>query len=207
MPTSTDAVLATLGAASWPPPDRRQARRASALALAAYDGHTRDQGTPYLAHPLAVVTILRTELHVTTPHTLVLGLLHDALEVTPGIADRIRTALGDDLVEQLRGMIPDHRLKQRAKCPGDEAAWRAKTLRLDDESLLVRLADRIHNLRDLQNSPDVRRRERFLAALADFYLPLAHDARSRTAHLNAAHTVLVSAYESCLARAEEEGPT
>jgi GTP pyrophosphokinase len=87
-------------------------------------------------------------------------------------------------------MTPDHRLDQRPKQPTDETAWHAKTARLDPEALLVRLADRIHNLRDLRNSPNSDRRERFLTTLTGFYLPLARTSRSLTTHLDAAYALL-----------------
>jgi GTP pyrophosphokinase len=92
-------------------------------------------------------------------------------------------------------MTPEHRLERRPKQPGDEVAWRAKTARLGPESLLVRLADRIHNLRDLPNSTDQGRRERFIAALVDFYLPLAEATRAVNAHLGAAYALLRAEHE------------
>ena len=190
-----DAILGTLHVTTWNPADQAQGRQAAAMALTIYAGHTRDQGTPYLQHPLAVVCILRDELAVTTPSTLLLGLLHDALEISPGSAPTVASRLGGDFAEQLRAMTPDHRLDERPKQPGDEATWRAKTTRLSAEGLLVRLADRIHNLRDLRNSPDTARRERFVAALVEFYLPLAERARPINTHLEAACTVFRAEYE------------
>jgi GTP pyrophosphokinase len=165
------------------------------VATTVYSGHTRDQGTPYLHHPLAVVGILRSELSVTTPETLILGLLHDALEVSPVSGPFLEAELGQGLADRLRAMTPDHRLQQRAKRPGDESAWRAKTAALDAESLLVRFADRVHNLRDLRYSPNAARRERFVAALTEFYLPLSESLRGRDAHLDAACALLRAEYE------------
>ncbi len=166
-------ILTTLGIQDWCREHQAHGRRAARLALTVYEGHQRDQGTPYLEHPVAVVRILRTELSVSEPTTLTLGLLHDALEVAPHTADQITAGLGEAFTDRLRAMTPDHRLQQRAKHAGDDAAWRSKTTTLDATGLLVRLADRVHNLRDLQHSPDAARRSRYLLALADFYLPLA----------------------------------
>jgi len=188
-------ILTTLNATTWNPTDRSRAHQAADLALTIYRGHTRDQGTPYLHHPLAVVTILRDELAVTTPTTLLLGLLHDALEVSPHSGPLLSSRLGNDFTERLRAMTPDHRLEQRPKRPGDEAAWRVKHARLDPELLLIRLADRIHNLRDLRNSSSPDRRTRFLATLTEFYLPLAEASRPLTTHLHTASALLQAAHK------------
>jgi (p)ppGpp synthase/HD superfamily hydrolase len=173
MTTDLPSILTALGAHVWPREHQSHGRLAANLALTVYDGHQRDQGTPYLEHPIAVVRILRTELSVSEPTTLTLGLLHDALEVAPHTADQIPAGLGKAFTDRLRAMTPDHRLQQRAKHAEDDAAWRTKTTALDTAGLLIRLADRIHNLRDLQHSPDTTRRSRYMAALAAFYLPLA----------------------------------
>ncbi|WP_308343643.1 HD domain-containing protein [Streptomyces sp. MK37H] len=204
-PAETTAVLHVLDASTWPEADRSRAKEAAALALTAYADHARDQGTPYIDHPLAVVSILRAELAVTAPNTLLLGLLHDALEVSPSAAPLLTTRLGADFVTILQAMTPDHRLEQRTKQLGDKAAWRAKTSRLAPEPLLVRLADRIHNLRDLRNSPNADRRERFITALIEFYLPLAESARPISAQLNAACSLLQAEYERYQHRAGKAG--
>jgi (p)ppGpp synthase/HD superfamily hydrolase len=191
----TTAILDALQADTWEQADYARAQAAAPLALSIYSGHTRDQGTPYLQHPVAVVAILRGELAVTEPATLLLGLLHDALEISSESASAVAAGLGQEFAERLREMTPDHRLERRPKRPGDEAAWRAKTARLGPELLLVRLTDRIHNLRDLRNSTDSGRRERFVAALVDFYLPLAETTRSVSIHLDEACALLRAEYE------------
>ncbi|MEW1719439.1 HD domain-containing protein [Streptomyces sp. NPDC093109] len=187
-------ILSTLGTTEWNARDRTRARVSGGLALTVYGGHTRDQGTPYIQHPVAVVAVLRTELGVTHPDTLLLGLLHDALEINPGAEALLTNQLGVAFSARLRAITPDHRLERRRKEPGDEARWRAKTAGLSPEGLLVRFADRIHNLRDLHRSPNRDRHAKFLRALADFHLPLAEAARPLSVHLEAAHTLLQAEY-------------
>ncbi|MEU5657968.1 HD domain-containing protein [Streptomyces sp. NPDC047737] len=193
-PTDLPHILTTLAPAAWSARASSRARVAAGLALTIYAGHTRDQGTPYLQHPLAVVAILRHELGVTQPETLLLGLLHDALEVDPSSETLVTHHLGAPFAERLRAMTPDHRLEQRPKAPGDETRWRTKTAALPAEELLVRLADRIHNLRDLAASPNHERRRKFVRNLTDFHLPLAYAARHLSPHLEAAHTLLNAEY-------------
>ncbi|MFH9957492.1 HD domain-containing protein [Streptomyces roseolus] len=193
-PINLDHVLTVLGAAAWSTDEQSRARVAGALALTVYDGHTRDQGTPYLEHPLAVVTLLRTEIRVSHPETLLLALLHDALEVAPESEALLVQHLGAPFTCRLRAMTADHRLDQRPKAAGDESSWRFKQAALPSEDLLVRLADRLHNLRDVAASPNVDRRRRFLRSLEDFYLPLADAARGLSPHLAAMHALLHAEY-------------
>ncbi|MFI2350987.1 HD domain-containing protein [Streptomyces sp. NPDC019443] len=187
-------VLSTLRTAACPANEHSRARVAAGLALTIYAGHTRDQGTPYLQHPLAVVTILRSELGVTQSETLLLGLLHDALEVDPGSEALVTHQLGEAFTARLRAMTPDHRLERRPKAPGDETRWRRKTAALPGEELLVRLADRIHNLRDLAASPNHERRRKFVRNLTEFHLPLAEAARPLSPEHGAAHALLHAEY-------------
>ncbi|MFB6553566.1 HD domain-containing protein [Streptomyces sp. NPDC056405] len=189
-----DHVLTVLGAAAWSTDEQSLADVAGALALTVYDGHTRDQGTPYLEHPLAVVTLLRTDIKVSHPETLILALLHDALEVAPEAEALLVQHLGARFTARLRAMTADHRLEQRPKAAGDETSWRFKQAALPSEALLVRLADRLHNLRDLAASPNVDRRRRFFRSLEDFYLPLADAACGLSPHLAAMHALLRAEY-------------
>ncbi|MFF9023811.1 HD domain-containing protein [Streptomyces eurythermus] len=193
-PIDLDHVLTVLGAAAWSTDEQSRARLAGALALTVYDGHTRDQGTPYLEHPLAVVALLATEIRVSHPETLLLALLHDALEVAPESEALLVQHLGALFTGRLRAMTADHRLERRPKAAGDETRWRFKQAALPPEDLLVRLADRLHNLRDLAASPNVDRRRRFLQSLEDFYLPLADAARGLSPHLAAMHALLHAEY-------------
>jgi (p)ppGpp synthase/HD superfamily hydrolase len=193
-PIDLDHVLTVLGAAAWGTDEQSRARVAGALALTVYDGHTRDQGTPYLEHPLAVVTLLRTEIGGSQPDTLLLALLHDALEVAPESEALLVQHLGAPFTARLRAMTADHRLELRPKAAGDETNWRFKQAALPSEDLLVRLSDRLHNLRDLAASPNVDRHQRFLQSMEDFYLPLADAARGLSPHLAAIHALLHAEY-------------
>ncbi|MDT0467629.1 MULTISPECIES: HD domain-containing protein [Streptomyces] len=193
--TSTPAVKDQLGFKDWPEPERERGRLAATLATTIYAGHVRDQGTPYINHPVRVVTILKNELGVTDPELLILGLLHDALEISPSAEPLIASRLGPALTQRLRSMTPDHRLEQRPKQPQDSDVWHSKIRSLGPEELLVRLADRIDNLRDLRHSPDPDRRTRFLNSLTSTYLPLAEESRVASAPLRAAYEVLHTEYQ------------
>lgn len=193
--TNTSAMTDELGFKDWPEPERARGRLATTLATTIYAGHVRDQGTPYINHPVRVVTVLKDELGVTDPELLILGLLHDALEVAPSAERLIASHLGPALTQRLRYMTPDHRLEQRPKQPWDSDVWHNKIRCLGPEELLIRLADRIDNLRDLRHSPDPDRRTRFLDSLTSTYLPLAEESRDVSAPLRAAYEVLHAEYQ------------
>ena len=188
--TSAPNAADELGFKDWPAPERGRGRLAAALATTIYAGHVRDQGTPYISHPVRVVAVLKDELGVTDPELLILGLLHDALEIAPSNEPLIASHLGPALTQRLRSMTPDHRLEQRRKEPWDSDVWHNKIRCLGPEELLIRLADRIDNLRDLRHSPDPDRRTRFLYSLTSTYLPLAEKSRDVSAPLRAAYEVL-----------------
>ncbi|MGB8944960.1 MAG: HD domain-containing protein [Streptomyces sp.] len=193
--TTTPVVTDELGLQHWSAPNRERGRHATALAIAIYTGHVRDQGTAYIKHPLRVVAILKSELGVTDPDLIILGLLHDALEISPSAEPLIASGLGRAFAQQLRSMTPDHRLERRPKQPQDADTWHNKIQALGPDELLVRLADRIDNLRDLRHSPDPGRRERFLGSLTGSYLPLAEECRDASAPLRAAYELLTAEHQ------------
>ncbi|WKV74178.1 HD domain-containing protein [Streptomyces sp. PCS3-D2] len=199
------ALWDALGADGWTPDEQRTAAVCVPVALAIYDGRTRDQGTPYVEHPAAVVRILRDELRVTCTTALMVGLLHDALEVSPESRPVIAARLGEKFADRIAAITPDHRLQGRAKGPGDREAWRAKTSALAPVPLVIRFADRIHNLRDLSRSPDAGRRDRYIEDLVEFQLPLAERCRHLSPHLAAAAELLRSEYHRYEEKEERRG--
>jgi (p)ppGpp synthase/HD superfamily hydrolase len=177
-----------LCAVGWPDDQKQRARVTASLALEVYSGVTRDDGSAYLAHPLAVVDILRAEAGV-DGSVLLMGLLHDALEISPEAETKIRMELGARLVEDLRSMTPNHRLEQRRATESDRAAHQAKIAALSADCLVVRLADRLHNLRAIHLARPSRR-PKFLSNLTSFVLPLAEDRSPESVALGRLHRLL-----------------
>ena len=161
-----------LAACEWPAADQALARSAADIAVDAYRSVRRDNGTPYLRHPIGVVGIVRQESGVTAPELLITALLHDVLEVSPRAEDVVRARLGAGLAVKLRALTPDHRLEGRHREARDRTAYRDKLSILPADLVTVRLADRLHNLRDLPHSAPTRRAP-FLADLTEFTIPLA----------------------------------
>ena len=140
----------------------------------------------------AVAELLRDEVELTDPDILVRALLHDALEIRPTAGVYITEQLGQTTTDALIALTPDHRLAGRRRGPGDDEAYHRKVTALPDDLLAVKLADRVHNLRELPTSTNAGRGGRFLASLAGFYRPLVTD-RGRTNPTIATLAALLSA--------------
>jgi (p)ppGpp synthase/HD superfamily hydrolase len=188
-----EQITARLGIGTWDTADHDHGVRAARVASRAYDGITRDQGTPYIEHPVAVAEILRDEAGLPQPRVLVIGLLHDVLEVRPDTATEIIDQLGLATTKALRALTPEHRLAGRRRGLGDDDDYHRKIAALPDELLAVKLADRVHNLRDLPASTNPDRSRRFLVQLDEFYLPLA---QSRSESLAIASLAAILAIEA-----------
>lgn len=148
----------------------------------AHAGQTRDSGEPYVTHPLAVAEIL-ADLGM-DEDSIVAGLLHDVLEDCPSCTpERIRDTFGEDVLHLIEGVT-----KLRMKAPDDDTPRKralaeshraAESLRKmllamarDVRVMVIKLADRLHNLRTLDSlSPE--RRTRIAAETLDIYAPLA----------------------------------
>lgn len=138
---------------------------ALAFALDAHAGQARRSGEPFAIHPITVATIL-AELKMDTD-TIVAGLLHDTVEDTEVSIDDIRDGFGGGVATIVGGVTDG---------PASEPAANQCELLLamsaDWRVLLVKLADRLHNLRTLQHMPRAKQ-VRKAQETASLYVPLA----------------------------------
>ena len=147
--------------------------RAYVFAMMAHGGQTRHSGDPYFSHPLAVAAIL-TELRA-DPATVATALLHDVVEDTEySIAD-IEKFFGPEIAQLVDGVTKLARIELR-----DEASKQAENFRKfvvamadDVRVLLVKLADRLHNMRTLHHIQSREKRERIALETMEIYAPLA----------------------------------
>ena len=134
-------------------------------------GQTRKSGDPYITHPLAVATIL-AELGMTEP-TLVAGLLHDTVEDTSYTMEQLTADFGEEVALLVDGVTKLDKVQY-----GDSA--KAETLRKmviamsrDIRVLVIKLADRLHNMRTLTFlRPD--KQYRIASETLEIFAPLAH---------------------------------
>ena len=157
-----------------PKADLRPVVRAYEVAEQAHSGQTRRSGDPYITHPLAVTTIL-AELGMDTT-TLVAALLHDVVEDTPFSLEDVVREFGDDVAHLVDGVTK----LDKVQFGGEAMAAEAETIRKmvvamarDPRVLVIKLADRLHNMRTLRHLP-VEKQERKARETLEIFAPLAH---------------------------------
>ena len=150
-----------------------QVRRAFYYAQQAHDGQIRQSGEPYVTHPLAVATIL-SEMHM-DPESLTAAMLHDVIEDT-GITKRaIRNQFGNSVAELVDGVSKLNKIdfSTRAEAQAENFQKMAMAMAKDLRVILVKIADRLHNMRTLDVlTPDKRRR--VARETLDIYAPIAN---------------------------------
>lgn len=148
-------------------------RRAFAVAKKAHEGQLRDNGDPYITHPLAVAMIL-AGFRLDVP-SLLTALLHDTIEDTGITQDELRKQFGDTVADLVDGVTKLTRLELQSDRTKQAENFRKLVLAMskDIRVLLVKLADRLHNMRTLHFVERTDRRQRIARETLDIYAPLA----------------------------------
>lgn len=155
-----------------PDADETLLNRAYVYAMKAHGSQTRASGHPYFSHPLEVAAIL-TELKLDDA-TIVAALLHDVMEDTHATHKEIEELFGSEIAGLVDGLTKIRRLDLVTKEAAQAENLRKLLLAVskDVRVLLVKLADRLHNMRTLEHvSPD--KRQRIAQETIDIYAPLA----------------------------------
>ena len=156
-----------------PKADAKVLDRAFAFAQAAHEGQLRKSGGDFIEHPLAVADVL-ADLHLDTT-TLVAALLHDTVEDTPVTLDDIDEAFGDEVSRLVDGLTKLEALRFRTREAEQAENVRKMIVAMagDIRVLLIKLADRLHNMRTLEALSEHKQREIATETL-EIYAPLAH---------------------------------
>ena len=148
-------------------------RRAYVYSAKEHRNQVRRSGEPYLIHPLAVAYIL-ADLELDTS-SIVAGLLHDAVEDTLTTIDNVKEYFGGDVAHIVEGVTKISKLKFRSQRVAEAENLRKMILAMVDDIrvILVKLADRLHNMRTLQHL-EPEKRARIARETFEIYAPLAN---------------------------------
>lgn len=148
-------------------------KRAFVIARDAHEGQFRSSGEPYITHPVAVASII-AEMHL-DHEAIMAALLHDVIEDTPYTESQLKDEFGASVAEIVEGVSKLDKLKFRTRQEAQVENFRKMILAMtrDIRVVLIKLADRTHNMRTLGAlRPDKRRR--IAKETLEIYCPLAH---------------------------------
>ena len=154
------------------PVDGPMLRRAFEVAARQHRGQRRKTGEPYLSHPLEVAHIL-ADLRLDT-QTLVGGLLHDTIEDTSATLERIESDFGPEIARCVDGVTKIGRIRFQSQEAQRAGTYRKMLLAMtrDIRVILIKLADRLHNMRTLHGL-DADRQRRIALETREIYAPVA----------------------------------
>ena len=157
--------------AHHPKADVHLVERAYEVAAHWHKDQKRKSGDPYITHPLAVATIL-AELGMNT-ETICAALLHDTVEDTAYTLTELRSDFGEDVAALVDGVTKLDKVKYGASAEAETVRKMVVAMSRDIRVLVIKLADRLHNMRTLRYMPRDKQ-ERKSRETLEIYAPLAH---------------------------------
>src|ERR1700757_1880201 len=156
-----------------PDADEALLNKAYVYAMKAHGKQFRSSGDPYFAHPLEVAAIL-ADLKLDVP-TIVTALLHDTIEDTHVTFEDVEQGFGREIAELVDGVTKLSKLELFSERTKQAENFRKLLLAMSNDIrvLLVKLADRLHNMRTLYHIADGEKRRRIAQETLDIYAPLA----------------------------------
>ena len=156
-----------------PQADEALLNRAYVFSLHAHGGQKRASGDPYFSHPIEVAGIL-TDLHL-DDETIATAILHDTIEDTVATPEEVEKLFGPNIARLVDGVTKLSRIEAQTESERAAENLRKFLLAMSDDIrvLLVKLADRLHNMRTLHFVPKEEKRRRIARETLDIYAPLA----------------------------------
>jgi GTP diphosphokinase / guanosine-3',5'-bis(diphosphate) 3'-diphosphatase len=165
-----DPLIKTVRA-THPKADVRLIERAYEVAAQQHAGQVRKSGDPFITHPLAVTTIL-AELGMNS-ETLSAALLHDTVEDTDYTLAELRREFGDDVATLVDGVTKLDKVKYGDAAQAETVRKMVVAMSRDIRVLVIKLADRLHNMRTLRYLPREKQEQKSREVL-EIFAPLAH---------------------------------
>jgi guanosine-3',5'-bis(diphosphate) 3'-pyrophosphohydrolase len=147
--------------------------RAYLLGAHAHEGQSRVSGEPYISHPVAVARIL-SEMRMDA-NSIIAAILHDVIEDTPTLKENLVEEFGEEVAELVDGVSKLTQIDFRSRAEAQAENFRKMMLAMvkDIRVIIIKLADRLHNMRTLDAMrPDKRRR--IARETMDIYAPIAN---------------------------------
>ncbi len=156
-----------------PQADEALLNRAYVFSLHAHGGQKRASGDPYFSHPIEVAGIL-TDLHL-DDETIATAILHDTIEDTVATPEEVERLFGGNIARLVDGVTKLSKIEAQTENERAAENLRKFLLAMSDDIrvLLVKLADRLHNMRTLHHVPSEDKRRRIARETLDIYAPLA----------------------------------
>ncbi|MBI2841197.1 MAG: bifunctional (p)ppGpp synthetase/guanosine-3',5'-bis(diphosphate) 3'-pyrophosphohydrolase, partial [Acidobacteria bacterium] len=153
--------------------DAEVLRRAYVFSAIEHKGQVRMSGEPYLVHPMEVAGIL-ADLRLDAD-TIAAGLLHDVVEDTLTSVDKVREYFGETVAHLVEGVTKLSKIPFSSQEEKQSENFRKMLLAMVDDIrvILIKLADRLHNMRTLEFLPE-EKRKRIATETVDIYAPIAN---------------------------------
>lgn len=154
------------------PEDLERIRQAYEYAYEAHAKQLRKNGEPYILHPIAVARIVNEEIGLGT-NSIIASLLHDVVEDTPHTIEEIRELFGEDIAFLVAGLTKEKKEEYELSMQVDNIRKMLMTVQYDIRALLIKLADRLHNMRTLASMP-LSKQMKITGETDFFFAPLAN---------------------------------
>ena len=151
----------------------KEVYRAYLYGAEAHDGQSRKSGEPYITHPLAVAKILADfQLDY---QSIIAAVLHDVLEDTETVKENIAKEFGEEVAELVDGVSKITQIKFNSDAEAQAENFRKMMLAIvrDIRVIMIKLADRLHNMRTIAVMPTAKKR-RIAKETLEIYVPLAN---------------------------------
>ena len=155
------------------PKDVEHVRVAIEFSRTAHQGQMRQSGDPYISHPIAVARIL-TPLHIDA-QAIIAALLHDVVEDTDTTTEQVAEKFGKPVAELVDGLSKLDKIQFETREDAQAENFRKMLLAMarDVRVILIKLADRLHNMRTL-DSMTLDKRQRIARETMEIYAPIAN---------------------------------
>ena len=143
------------------------------FALDAHQDQKREEGVPYIIHPVAVANIL-TELKLDSA-TITTGLLHDTIEDTNVTYETVKREFGEEVANLVDGVtkLSDIKFNSREQKQAENFMKMFLSVASDIRVIIIKFSDRLHNMQTINYLPLIKQR-RIAVETRDVYAPLAH---------------------------------